>query len=203
MDEPGWSFDTDFPATTGDPVFGARFAHEIYTRADPGYTGIFNSAFKGLTDNEADYYPPALREEIDVLNQRIYDNLNNGVYRAGFATTQHAYEDGFEAVFDTLDWLENHLATRTFLVGDQPTAADWRLFTILVRFDAVYYSHFKCNRQWLIDFPRLWAYVRRLHAIPGVAETLRLDHIKHHYYRSHPSINPTRIIPRGSDITFD
>ncbi|MFP4272247.1 MAG: glutathione S-transferase family protein [Halothiobacillaceae bacterium] len=229
MGEPGWSFDDDFPGSTGDPLFGARYVHEIYTRADPGYTGIvtvpfvfdsvsqrivnnesseiirmLNSAFDAITGNRADYYPQPLRARIDQINARTYDKLNNGVYRAGFATTQTAYEEGFDAVFDTLDWLELQLSDgRPYLLGETLTEADWRVFPTLVRFDAVYFSHFKCNRQRIVDFPNLWAYVRRLYAIEGVADTVRLDHIKHHYYRSHPSINPTRIVPKGPDIRFD
>lgn len=229
MGEPGWSFDRDFPGATGDPLFGAHYAHELYTRTDPHYSGLvtvpflfdtlkgrivnnesseiirmFNSAFNDLTGNRDDYYPEDLRGEIDRINARVYDNLNNGVYRAGFATTQAAYEEGFEAVFDTLDWLESMLADgRPYLLGDRLTEADWRVFPTLVRFDAVYFSHFKCNRQRIVDFRHLWPYVRRLYAINGVAGTVRLDHIKHHYYRSHPSINPTRIVPRGPQIRFD
>ena len=165
---------------------------------------IFNSAFDGIGAKPGDYYPPALREEIDALNARIYDTLNNGVYKAGFATTQPAYDAAVAPLFDTLDMLEARLSDgRCYLCGAVLTEADWRLFTTLIRFDHVYHGHFKCNIRRLIDYPALSAYLRRLYAVDGVAATVDFGHIKRHYYMSHPSINPHRIVPAGPDISFD
>lgn len=216
----GWTFSTDFPGTTGDRLHGAAFLRDVYTRAVPDVSGrvtvpilwdcaqgtivsnesaeiirMFNSAFDHLTGNTADFWPEPLREGIESVNARIYPGLNNGVYRAGFATTQAAYDDAVAEVFATLDWLEGHLSREPLLVGGRVTEADWRLFTTLVRFDTVYHLHFKCNRARLVDYPNLWAYTRALYQVPGVAETVRQDHIVRHYHYSHDTINPNRIIP--------
>jgi glutathionyl-hydroquinone reductase len=219
----GWTFATDFPGATGDTLMGKAFMRDIYLAADPKASTrvtvpvlwdkvketivsnesaeiirMLNTAFNRLTGNTLDLWPAALRPEIEPVNHRIYDDLNNGVYRAGFATTQAAYDEGVRDVFATLDWLESHLKGREFLVGERMTEADWRLFTTLVRFDAVYVQHFKCDRNRLVDFPNLWAYARRLYAVPGVAATVDFGHIRNHYFRSHPTINPHGIIPLGS-----
>ena len=216
----GWTFDTDFPAATGDRLYGLPFARDIYLKADPKISGrvtvpilwdkkretivsnesseiirMFNSAFDDLTGNSLDFWPEALRDEIEAVNEPIYDNVNNGVYKSGFATTQAAYDEAVTALFEELDRLEERLAGRRYLVGDAITEADWRLFTTLVRFDPVYHLHFKCNRNRLIDYPNLWAYARELYQWPGVAETVNFDHIVRHYHYSHDSINPHRIIP--------
>lgn len=216
----GWTFATDFPGTTGDRLFGAAFLRDLYTRAVPDMSGrvtvpvlwdkarqtivsnesadiirMFNSAFDGLTGNRDDYWPADLRDGIDVMNARIYAAINNGVYRAGFATTQAAYDEAVHEVFAGLDSLEDHLASHRYLMGGRLTEADWRLFTTLIRFDPVYHLHFKCNRKRLIDYPNLWAYTRELYQWPGVAETVKLDHIVRHYHYSHETLNPNRIIP--------
>lgn len=226
MFDAGWSFDPH-PGSTEDRVHGLEYLHQIYTRAQPEYTGIvtvpvlwdttretivnnesaeiirmFNSAFDALTARSEDYYPEPLRAEIDAVNDRVYETVNNGVYRAGFAATQAAYEQAFERLFATLDWLEARLGERRTLVGDQWTEADWRLFTTLVRFDAVYYSHFKCNRRRLMDYPRLWAYTRALFQSPGIAGTVDLGQIKTHYYGSHKNLNPSGIIPCGPELDW-
>jgi glutathionyl-hydroquinone reductase len=227
MLENGWTFATDFVAVTGDALFGSDFLHQIYTRADRGYSGrvtvpvlwdkakntivsnesseiirMFNSAFDGIGAAEGDYYPEPLRAEIDSLNAIIYETVNNGVYRCGFATTQAAYEEAFGQLFQTLDLLEARLTGQHWLVGDQITEADWRLFTTLVRFDAVYVGHFKCNKKRITDYPALSAYLSRLFQHPGVAETVNMAHIKHHYYASHETINPTGIVPAGPELSF-
>jgi putative glutathione S-transferase len=163
---------------------------------------MFNSAFDALTDVRTDFYPPPLRTEIDRLNDLIYPTVNNGVYRSGFATTQEAYEEAARALFATLDELEARLARQRYLVGSQMTEADWRLFTTLIRFDVVYYSHFKCNLRRIVDYPNLWNYLRDLYQVSGVAETVSIDHIKQHYYGSHRSVNPTGIVPIGPLIDF-
>lgn len=216
----GWTFETDDHGATGDDLYGADLLHQIYTRADPGYTGrvtvpvlwdrerqtivsnesadiirMFNSAFDGLTGNHDDYWPQDLRAEIEQVNSRVYDTVNNGVYKAGFATSQEAYDTAVRALFDSLDWLEDRLARQRYLVGDRLTEADWRLFTTSMRFDAVYHLHFKCNRSRLIDYPNLWAYARELYQWPGVAGTVNMEHIVRHYHYSHDTINPHRIIP--------
>ncbi|MEM1378532.1 MAG: glutathione S-transferase family protein, partial [Pseudomonadota bacterium] len=226
MGENGWTFEKD-EAAQGDPLFGAKFMHQIYTRAKPDYTGrvtvpvlwdkktntivsnesseiirMFNSAFNELTGNTLDFYPEALRAEIDEVNERVYHAVNNGVYKSGFATTKEAYEDAVTTLFETLDWLEDRLATSRYLMGDQITEADWRLFTTLVRFDPVYVGHFKCNIRRIADYPNLWGYTRELYQQRGIAETVNMKHIKDHYYASHESINPTRIVPVGPDIDF-
>lgn len=227
MGENGWRF-SERPGCIPDMVNGARYLHEVYTRARPDYTGrvtvpvlwdkarktivnnesaeiirMFNGAFDAFGDPSIDFYPKALRSEIDAVNAFVYDNINNGVYKAGFATTQEAYEEAFDALFDALDEIEARLSRQRYLVGDRLTEADWRLFTTLVRFDAVYFGHFKCNRQRLADFPNLSNYVRELYQIPGVAETVDMRHIKGHYYESHRTINPTGIVPKGPQLDFD
>ncbi len=207
---------------TGDTLYGLPFMRDIYTRAEPKLSGrvtvpvlwdtqretivsnesseiirMFNSAFDGITGNKLDFWPEAQRAAIEAVNARIYDTLNNGVYKSGFATTQAAYEAAVRPLFDTLDWLEARLASQRYLMGDTITEADWRLFTTLVRFDPVYHGHFKCNRNRLIEFPQLWAYTRELYQWPGVADTIHMDHIVRHYHYSHESINPHRIVPIG------
>ena len=227
MAEQGWTF-TPGEGVIPDPLFNSRYLHEIYARADPQYTGrasvpvlwdrhtqaivnnelaeiirMFNSAFDGVGAKPGDYYPAKLAKEIDALNARIYETLNNGVYRAGFATTQTAYEEAVLPLFETLDWLEDRLSHSRFLGGDALTEADIRLFTTLVRFDSVYVGHFKCNIRRLVDYRHLWAYTRDLYQWPGIASTVNLTHIKRHYYMSHKSINPTGIVPVGPAIDFD
>lgn len=220
MREDGWTF-ADGPGVVPDPG-GAALLREVYRRADPHYTGrvtvpvlwdraagtivnnessdvirIFNTAFDTVGAAPGDFYPEALRPEIDAINERVYATLNNGVYRAGFATTQAAYGAAVVPLFDTLDWLEDRLAGRAYLCGDAVTEADWRLFTTLVRFDAVYHGHFKCNLRRLVDYPALWDYARHLYAWPGVAGTVDFEHIKGHYYASHRAINPIGVVPLG------
>jgi glutathionyl-hydroquinone reductase len=227
MAEHGWTF-AHGEGVVADTVNGVELLHQLYTRANPTYSGrvtvpvlwdkqrhtivsnesaeiirMFNSAFDGVGARPGDYYPESLRAEIDRINMRIYNTLNNGVYKAGFAGTQEAYEAAVLPLFQTLDWLEEHLQSHRFLVGEKPTEADWRLFTTLVRFDAVYYGHFKCNIRRLIDYPNLWAYTRELYQWPGIAATVNLMHIKRHYYMSHRHINPTGIVPVGPVIDFD
>ncbi len=226
MGEHGWEFG-DRPGGTPDTVNGVSKLWQVYTKADPGYTGrvtvpvlwdkerntivcnesseiirMFNSAFDGIEGvrDDLDYYPEDLRGEIDAINEPIYNNVNNGVYKCGFATTQEAYEEAFDALFGELDKIEARLANQRYLAGDRLTEADWRLFTTLVRFDPVYVGHFKCNRQRIADFPALSGYLRELYQRPGIAETVNMTHIKNHYYMSHESINPTRIVPKGPDI---
>ena len=220
MLDDGWTFEPDENGATGDTLFGLPLLRDIYTKADPLYTGrvtvpvlwdkqqgtivsnesaeiirMFNSAFDVLTGNEDDFWPHDLRTEIEALNHRIYKSVNNGVYRAGFATTQAAYDEAVQGLFATLDWLEDRLSANRYLTGDRLTEADWRLFTTLVRFDAVYNLHFKCNRRRLIDYPNLWAYARELYQFPGVDRTVGFRHIVRHYHYSHETINPNRIIP--------
>jgi putative glutathione S-transferase len=227
MAERGWTFDAG-EGVVPDPVMGATALHQLYTRARPDYSGratvpvlwdterdtivnnesaeiirMLNGAFDGIGAKPGDYYPAHLRDEIDALNDRIYDTLNNGVYKAGFATTQSAYEAAIGPLFETLDWLEARLATRRWLCGDELTEADWRLFTTLVRFDSVYHGHFKCNLRRLVDYPALWAYTRSLYQQPGIAATVNLHHVKNHYYRSHRNINPTGIVPAGPLLDFN
>ena len=221
MGERGWTF-AETPGATGDRLFGSAYLHEIYGRADRAYTGrvtvpmlwdkergtivsnesseivrMLNGAFDGCGAAPGDYYPADLREEIDRINARVYPTVNNGVYRAGFATTQGAYEEAVSELFASLDWLDGLLAGRRYLAGERITEADWRLFTTLVRFDAVYHGHFKCNLRRLADYPSLWGFTRELYQWPGVAETVDFAHIKGHYYRSHVTINPTGIVPVG------
>jgi glutathionyl-hydroquinone reductase len=228
MLENGWTFETTDNGSNGDALFGSQFMHQIYTRADAAYTGrvtvpvlwdketgtivsnesseiirMFNSAFVGITGNTADYYPQALHGEIDAVNAAVYPNVNNGVYRAGFATTQEAYEAAYADLFAELDRLEEWLASNRYLTGKTLTEADWRLFTTIVRFDAVYVSHFKCNRNRIVDFPNLSGWLRELYQIEGVAETVSMAQIKTHYFASHETINPTRIVPVGPALDFD
>lgn len=226
MEPEGWTF-TDYPGATGDTLYQFKYMYEVYALAQPDYSGIvtvpvlwdkqrhtivnnesseiirmLNSAFNAFGNADLDLYPQSLRAEIDAINQPIYNNINNGVYRCGFARTQQAYNLAFHRLFDTLDELENRLAAQRYLTGDQITEADWRLFPTLIRFDPVYYNHFKTNKQRLMDYPNLWAYTRELYQIPGIAQTVNMDHIKYHYFASHLSINPTGIVPQGPDIDF-
>jgi len=226
MLDDGWAF-SDFPGCVPDTVNGARYLREVYTKADPRYSGrvtvpvlwdretgtivnnesseiirMLSSEFEDVARRHEDYYPQPLRAEIDAVNRLVYENVNNGVYRCGFATTQEAYEDAFDALFSALDQLEARLGQSRYLAGDQLTEADWRLFPTLVRFDAVYYGHFKCNLRRLADYPNLSNYVRDLYQVPGVAETVDMAHIKRHYYASHRHINPTGIVPKGPEIDF-
>jgi putative glutathione S-transferase len=179
------------------PVLWDKKRHTIVNNESPEIIRIFNSAFATLTNDRADYYPEDLRAEINLINARVYSDVNIGVYRAGFATTQAAYEEGCRAVFAALDWIEDILTRQRYLAGARLTEADWRLFTTLVRFDAVYYGHFKCNLRRIVDYPNLWNYLRELYQAPGIAETVNLDHIKRHYYMSMTAINPTRVVPLG------
>lgn len=226
MLEDGWTFDKDTGAS-GDALFDQSFLHQLYTRNKADYSGrvtvpvlwdthtnrivsnesaeiirMFNSAFNELTGNERDFYPEALAGEIDDINAIVYDNINNGVYKAGFATSQEAYEAAYDSVFATLDALEDRLARQRYLVGKHLTEADWRLFTSLIRFDAVYHGHFKCNRQKLSEFPHLFEYVKELYQYPGISETVDFTHIKGHYYGSHRTINPTAVVPKGPDVDW-
>ena len=221
MADRGWTFATD-DAATGDRLHGLAHLHELYTKAKPDYSGrvtvpvlwdkeqqtvasnesseiirMLNAAFDGVGAAPGDYYPEPLRAEIDSVNERVYDTVNNGVYKSGFATTQDAYEEAVTALFDSLDWLEERLSRQRYLVGDRLTEADWRLFTTLVRFDPVYVGHFKCNLRRIVDYPNLWAYTRELYQMPGIAETVHMGHIKRHYYGSHGTINPTGVVPKG------
>ena len=218
----GWQFGIP------EPLFGHRFLHQLYTQAKADYTGrvtvpvlwdkqtqtivsnesadiirMFNLAFNSLTGNDTDYYPLALREVIDDWNAFIYPNINNGVYRCGFATTQQAYEEAYEALFVALDKVEQHLATHRYLAGTVLTEADWRLFTTLIRFDAVYVGHFKCNKRRIADYPHLNGYLKELYQYPGVRETTDFYHIKRHYYFSHSMINPTQVVPIGPELDLD
>ncbi|WP_167102638.1 glutathione S-transferase family protein [Sphingomonas oligoaromativorans] len=227
MLEKGWTF-ADAPGVVPDPIHNARFLHEVYTAADPSYTGrstvpilwdrqrgtivnnesseiirMLNSAFDGIGATPGDYYPQALRAEIDAVNARVYDTLNNGVYKAGFATTQAAYEEAVFPLFDTLDWLEERLSKRRWLVGTDMTEADIRLFTTLIRFDAVYVGHFKTNLRRIADYPHLSAYLRDIYQTPGVAPTVNFEHIRKHYYQSHRTINPHGVVPAGPVLDLD
>lgn len=226
MAENGWTFDAG-EGVVPDPLHGAEYMWQVYTAAKPDYSGrvtvpvvwdkqrgtivsnespeiirMFNSAFDDIGAIAGDYYPEALREEIDALNARIYDTVNNGVYKAGFATTQDAYEEAVIPLFETLDWLEARLARQRYLCGDRITEADWRLFTTLVRFDPVYVGHFKCNIRRIADYPNLWGYTLDLYQQPGIAGTVNMHHIKRHYYASHETINPARVVPLGPDLDF-
>ncbi|GAK84480.1 glutathione S-transferase omega [Vibrio ponticus] len=211
-----------------EPLFGHKRLHQIYTQAKPDYTGrvtvpvlwdkkhntivsnesseiirMFNSEFNHLTDNNLDFYPKHLRALIDEWNAFIYPNINNGVYRCGFATSQEAYEEAYDNLFSALDKVEQHLSTHRFLAGEQITEADWRLFTTLVRFDAVYVGHFKCNKQRIADYPNLQGYLKELYQVEGVKQTTDFYHIKRHYYFSHTGINPTQVVPKGPDLDLD
>ena len=226
MKEDGWTFEKG-EGVIADPIIDAKYLRELYLKANNIYSGrvtvpilwdkktntivsnesseiirMFNSAFDEIGATEEDYYPENLREEIDELNERIYNNINNGVYKAGFATTQQAYEDAVVPLFNTLDWLDDRLKSQRYLTGDQITEADWRLFTTLIRFDAVYVGHFKCNLKRLVNYPNLWSYTRDLYQQSGVAETINMHHIKQHYYGSHTTVNPAGIVPLGPEIDF-
>ncbi|MFT6104347.1 MAG: putative glutathione S-transferase [Paracoccaceae bacterium] len=224
----GWALTGGYPGTTGDDLFGMRYIHEVYAKADPAMSGratvpvlwdkhqativsnesseiirMFNSAFNGITGNTQDYWPLAHRTEIEEVNDRVYHTLNNGVYKSGFATTQGAYDVAVSELFDTMEWLETRLSSKRYLMGEALTEADWRLFPTLVRFDMVYHLHFKCNRKRLVDYPNLWAYTRDLYQMPGIAGTVNMDHIVRHYHFSHESINPHRIIPINPVLDWD
>jgi putative glutathione S-transferase len=226
MGDKGWTF-KDGDNVVPDTINNKKYLYEIYLEAQPDYTGrvtvpilwdkerktivsnesseiirMFNSAFDNVGAKQGDYYPKSRRHQIDELNDLIYPSVNNGVYRAGFSTTEKAYEEAVADVFKALDFLENHLESRRYLVGSQTTEADWRLLTTLLRFDTVYYGHFKCNLHRIIDYPNLWGYTRDLYQFPGIASTVNFDSIKQHYYGSHESINPTRIVPVGPMIDF-
>jgi glutathionyl-hydroquinone reductase len=227
MLENGWVLEGDFPGTTGDGLGHARFLYEIYLKARPDYTGrvtvpvlwdrststivnnesseiirMLSSELAGLARHPYDFYPEPLRQEIDAVNARVYETVNNGVYRCGFATEQAAYEEAFDELFATLDWLEARLEKQRYLVGNRLTEADVRLFTTLVRFDSVYFGHFKCNARRLVDYPNLWSYTRDLYQRPAIGRTVDFDHIKRHYHYSHATINPHRIVPKGPFLDF-
>jgi len=224
MAEHGWTFQPG-DAVIADPINNADYMHQIYTAADPEYSGrvtvpvlwdkkahtivsnesseiirMFNSAFDGVGALPGDYYPEDLRQAIDEINDRVYRCVNNGVYKAGFATTQEAYDEAVVPLFETLGWLEGLLSNQRYLMGDRLTEADWRLFTTLIRFDSVYVGHFKCNIRRLVEYPRLWAYTRDLFQHEGVADTINMHHIKHHYYVSHTAINPSGVVPLGPEL---
>ncbi len=226
MADKGWTFQSG-DGVVPDEVNGADYMYQIYTAAMSDYSGrvtvpvlwdkqsktivsnespeiirMFNSAFDEVGAKAGDFYPKPLRTEIDELNERIYESVNNGVYKCGFATTQEAYEEAITPLFNTLDWLDERLASRRYLAGSQITEADWRLFTTLVRFDPVYVGHFKCNIRRISDYPSLSSYVRDLYQQPGVSSTVNMEHIKNHYYASHESVNPSRVVPLGPDIDF-
>jgi putative glutathione S-transferase len=223
----GWTFETDAHGATGDTLFGLEFARDVYLKADPKMSGrvtvpilwdkdrgtivsnesseiirMFNSAFDAITGNTDDYWPAEMRDDIEEVNARIYDTVNNGVYKSGFATTQAAYDAAVAPLFDTLDWLEARLGEGRYLMGDKMTEADWRLWTTLVRFDNVYHLHFKCNRKRIVDYPNLWGFTRELYQVAGVAETVNMNHIVRHYHYSHDTINPHRIIPINPQLDF-
>ena len=222
----GWTFTEE--GKYSDQLHGFRYAYELYQKADPKFTGqitvpilwdkknntivnnesseiirMLNSAFNAFTEVQTDFYPPHLQAEIDAINQPIYDNINNGVYRCGFASTQAAYEKAFDQLFNQLEQTEQGLAKQRYLCGERITEADWRLFTTLVRFDAVYFGHFKCNLKRIVDYPNLSGYLRELYQVPGIAETIDMDYIKRHYYYSHTTVNPTQIIPKGPLLDFN
>ena len=224
MLENGWEFH-EKDGGTKDDLFGSKMLWQVYAKAEPDFTGrvtvpvlwdkktgtivsnesaeiirMFNSAFDGITGNTLDFYPEDLRADIDELNALVYDTVNNGVYKCGFATSQAAYDKNFEKLFATLDLLEARLSGQKYLFGDRLTEADWRLFTTLLRFDPVYVGHFKCNRRRIADYPNLYRYLKTLYNHPGVADTVHFDHIKNHYYQSHRTINPTGIVPDGPVI---
>ena len=223
----GWTFETDEHGATGDTLYGLAFARDIYIKADSTISGrvtvpilwdkqrgtivsnesseiirMFNSAFDALTGNTDDYWPVEMRERIEEVNARIYDTINNGVYKSGFATTQVAYDAAVGPLFDSLEWVEQRLSKKRYLMGDTLTEADWRLFTTLVRFDLVYHLHFKCNRKRIVDYPNIWAYTRELYQVSGIAETVNFEHIVRHYHYSHETINPNRIIPTNPVLNF-
>lgn len=224
----GWCLSKDFDGATGDTLYEHDFLYEIYTRNDPSYSGrvtvpilwdkklqqivnnesseiirMLNSAFNHLTNNHDDYYPNSLQNEIDSINELVYNNINNGVYRTGFSTTQPAYKKAFERLFSALDQIEIRLSTQRYLAGPTITEADWRLFTTLVRFDAVYFGHFKCNLRRIADYEHIFGYLRELYQHGDIKETVNLAHIKRHYYYSHDMINPTRVVPEGPILDLD
>ncbi len=226
MPAESWMFG-EYPDATQDHVNHAHYLYENYLKVDPNFDGLvtvpvlwdkkqqtivnnesseiirmLNSAFDEFANDDVDFYPEASRSQIDEINEPVYNNVNNGVYRCGFAKTQEAYNKAYDRLFKTMDELEDTLSKQRYLVGEQITEADWRLFTTLVRFDAVYYNHFKTNKKRLMNYPSLWAYTRELYQVPGVAETVNMDHIKYHYFASHRSINPTGIVPKGPEIDF-
>lgn len=226
MLEHGWTFE-DYPGVISDSLFNSQYMYQVYLKADPNYSGrvtvpvlwdketktivsnessdiirMFNTAFNDITGNTDDYYPENLRTEIDHINKFVYDKVNNGVYKTGFATKQSVYEKELQNLFSGLDQLENRLASQNWLVGNSMTEADIRLFTTLVRFDPVYFGHFKCNLKRLVDYPNLWEYTKRIYNLSGIAETVDFDHIKTHYYGSHKTINPNGIIPTGPEIDW-
>ncbi len=227
MGESGWTFDQEHDDIVSDDLYGLDYLYELYIKADSNYSGrvtvpvlwdkqqdtivsnesadiirMLNSAFDDIGAKSGDYYPSDLRTNIDNINARVYSDINNGVYKAGFATEQSVYEKHVATLFEALDWVEGLLADNRYLTGDRLTEADWRLFTTLIRFDAVYHGHFKCNLKQLIDYPNISGYVRELYQMPGIADTVRMDHIKAHYYTSHPTINPNGIVPLGPDQDF-
>ena len=227
MAENGWEFRADDGAT-GDTLHGFDFLHQVYTKNRPDYSGrvtvpvlwdrqrecivsnesaeiirMLNTAFDEWGNASLDLYPSSLREEIDAINAKVYENVNNGVYKAGFATSKEAYGEAFDALFKTLDELEDRLSRSRYLAGDTMTEADWRLFTTLIRFDPVYVGHFKCNLRRIADYPNLSNYLRDLYQVPGIAGTVDLRHIKNHYYGSHETINPSRIVPKGPELDWD
>lgn len=226
MREDGWTF-TPGPGVIPDDLNDAAFLHQVYTAAQPDYSGrvtvpilwdkqrrtivnnesseiirMLTTAFDAVGARPGDYYPADLRAEIDAVNTRVYDGFNNGVYKAGFATSQAAYDEAVTGVFETLDWLEERLSRQRYLVGGQLTEADIRLFTTLVRFDEVYHGHFKCNQRRIVDYPNVWGFTREMFQLPGVAATVNMEHIKRHYYESHQTINPTGVVPVGPDPDF-
>lgn len=226
MLENGWTFEP-MDGVIEDSVNHADYLYQVYLAADPNYSGrvtvpvlwdkkqntivnnesseilrMFNSAFDEVGAKEGDFSPEALLDEIDAINDKVYNNVNNGVYKTGFATEQSVYEENFDNLFNTLDELEELLGKQKYLVSDQITEADWRLFTTLVRFDPVYFGHFKCNKKQIVDYPNLWRYTRELYHYPGVKETVNFDHIQTHYYASHPTINPNGIVPKGPEIDW-
>lgn len=227
MGENGWTF-LERDGATGDPINNTDYLWQVYVKANPNYTGrvtvpilwdkqektivsnesadiirIFNNAFNALGDEECNFYPSPLQQDIDAINKKIYTTINNGVYKCGFATTQEAYDNAFEALFSTLDELNIRLANQPYLIGKTLTEADWRLFTTLLRFDPVYVGHFKCNLRRIADYPNLSNYLRSLYQMPDIAETVNFRHIKNHYYVSHTTINPTGIVPNGPIIDLD
>jgi len=227
MPEESWTF-ADYPGATGDTLNACKTLQELYQLADAEFDGVvtvpvlwdkkrrtivnnesseiirmFNSVFDEWCRAEVDFYPEARRDEIDAINKIVYDDINNGVYRTGFAKTQKAYELAYDHLFATLDEIEQRLSQQRYLIGDSISEADWRLFPTLVRFDPVYVGHFKCNKKRILDYPNLWAYTRELYQYPGVAQTVNMDHIKFHYYGSHRTINPTGIVPKGPEIDFN
>ncbi len=226
MAEDGWTF-ADGPGVIQDPINNARYLRDVYIAAEQCYSGrvtvpvlwdkkrrtivnnesseiirMLTRAFDRLGAKPGDYYPEELRPEIDAVNARVYDGCNNGVYKAGFATSQDAYDEAVRGVFETLDWVENRLSRERYLAGDRLTEADIRLFTTMLRFDEVYHGHFKCNRRRIVDYPNLWAFTREIYQLPGVARTVNFEHIKKHYYQSHRTINPTGIVPVGPAPDF-